>query len=266
VAADETAAGPAETEGTAQGRRVLDLLWRGGTGTGTTAARGPRPKTNLAEVVGTAVALTDAEGLDALSMRKVAERLGVGAMSLYTYVPGRSELVELMVDRVYGGQEPPPAGLGWADRLRHWAGQTLRLYAAHPWLLETNPSRQPIGPHVLDASESLHATLLDGGFVGAQNVAVANLVRWQLIGIAQATVVDDYEARRTGISADDYWASRASFWETYYDTERYPATTAVWSAGGFDDPAAGDGAAMVERLVRAVERLSVEQQPSAEGR
>jgi AcrR family transcriptional regulator len=256
VAAEEPAAPPDGTAGTAQGRRVLELLWRGG---GTAAGRGPRPKTTLAEVVGAAVALADAEGLDALSMRKVAERLGVGAMSLYTYVPGRSELVELMVDRVYAEQEPPPAGLGWADRLRHWARQTLRVYAAHPWLLETNPSRQPIGPHVLDASESLHATLLDGGFVGAQNAAVANLVRWQLIGIARATVVDDYEARRTGISADDYWASRASFWETYYDTERYPATTAVWSAGGFDDPAAADGSAMVERLVQAVERLSTEQ-------
>ena len=58
-------------------------------------------------MVDAGVAIADADGLDALSMRKVASRLGVGAMSLYTYVPGRSELMELMIDPVYAELELP---------------------------------------------------------------------------------------------------------------------------------------------------------------
>ena len=69
--------------------------------------RGPKPRISLTDVVAAGVAIADAEGMAALSMRKVANRLGVGAMSLYTYVPGRSELVELMIDRVYSEHALP---------------------------------------------------------------------------------------------------------------------------------------------------------------
>ena len=69
--------------------------------------RGPKPRISLPDVVAAGVAIADAGGLAALSMRKVAGRLGVGPMSLYTYVPGRSELVELMIDHVYGEHALP---------------------------------------------------------------------------------------------------------------------------------------------------------------
>ena len=109
------------------------------------------------------VAIADTEGMAALSMRKVASRLGVGAMSLYTYVPGRSELVELMIDRVYGEHALPSSELPWKQRVEEWARATWRIYAAHPWLLDYNMARLPVGPHVLDASEALYAALLAAG-------------------------------------------------------------------------------------------------------
>ena len=85
--------------GTPEGRRVVELLWAPPQ---QPPVRGPRPRISLADIVAAGVAIADADGLAALSMRKVASRLGVGPMSLYTYVPGRSELVELMIDHVYG--------------------------------------------------------------------------------------------------------------------------------------------------------------------
>ena len=63
--------------------------------------RGPKPGLTVEQIVGAAVALADEEGIEQLSMRKVADRLGTGAMSLYRYVPGKTELLELMYDTIH---------------------------------------------------------------------------------------------------------------------------------------------------------------------
>src|SRR5688572_32372830 len=91
-------------------RRTMELLW----GRGEPATRGPKPALEVATIVRTAIELADAEGLAAVSMRKIGERLGRSAMALYTYVPGKAELLDLMLDTVYGEQPVPDAAtLGW---------------------------------------------------------------------------------------------------------------------------------------------------------
>ena len=240
--------------GTPEGRRVVELLWDP---PAPAPGRGPRPKTSLTEVVDAGVSIADAEGLEALSMRKVAARLEIGAMSLYTYVPGRSELIELMIDRVYAEHARPDPGLSWRARLEQWTRATWATYAAHPWLLDYNMARLPIGPHVLDVEESLYAALYAAGFTGAQNVAIANLIRWQLIGAARSTIGDAAEERHTGVSAEAYWESRASFWVTHFDAARFPTMAAVWADGGFDDPAGWDFEQMITRLLDSIEQLAL---------
>jgi len=239
--------------GTPEGRRVVELLWAP---TQQSPVRGPKPRISLAEVVAAGVAIADAEGLAALSMRKVASRLAVGAMSLYTYVPGRSELVELMIDHVYAEHAIPAPELQWRQRVEQWARETWRIYAAHPWLLDYNMARLPIGPHVMDVSEALYAALRDAGFIGAENVAISNLIQWQLLGAARSMISDADEARHTGVSAEAYWDSRASFWVTYFDWNRYPNTAAIWEAGGFDDPSGWDFERMLDRLLTGIEQLA----------
>ena len=253
TASDPTVEQSAAQVGTPEGRRVVELLWDPPT---PPAGRGPRPRTSLPEVVDAGVAIADAEGLDALSIRKVASHLGIGAMSLYTYVPGRSELIELMIDRVYADHSLPDPALGWRARLEIWTRATWATYAAHPWLLEYNMARLPIGPRVLDVEEALYAALDAAGFTGAENVALANLIRWQLLGAARSTISDAAEERHTGVSAEAYWESRSSFWLTYFDAERYPTMAAVWEAGGFDDPAGWDLDRMITRLLDGIEQLA----------
>jgi AcrR family transcriptional regulator len=242
-----------EHPGTPEGRRVVDLLWAP---MQQPPVRGPKPRISLADVVAAGGAIADTEGMAALSMRKVASRLGVGAMSLYTYVPGRSELVELMIDRVYGEHALPDPELPWQQQVEQWARETWRIYGAHPWLLDYNMARLPVGPHVLDVSEALYAALLAGGFTGAENVAISNLIQWQLLGAARSMISDADEARHTGVSAEAYWDSRASFWETYFDWNRYPTMAAIWEAGGFDDPAGWDFERMLHRLITGIEQLA----------
>jgi AcrR family transcriptional regulator len=246
---DET---PAEV-GTPEGRRVIELLWDLQP---PSPGRGPRPRTRLVDVIEAGVAIADEEGLDALSIRKVAGRLGIGAMSLYTYVPGRSELIELMIDRVYADHGLPDPALGWRVRVEQWMRSTWRTYSAHPWLLDYNMARLPVGPNVLDVDEALYAALVAAGFTGAENVAIANLIRWQLLGAARSVIGDAAEERHTGVSAEAYWESRSSFWTTYFDWDRYPTMAAIWEGGGFDDPAGYDVERMISWLLDEVERLA----------
>jgi AcrR family transcriptional regulator len=245
--------GPEEQPGTSEGRRVVELLW---SPPPLPPVRGPKPRISLADVVAAGAAIADTEGMAALSMRKVASRLGVGAMSLYTYVPGRSELVELMIDRVYGEHALPSPELPWQQQVEQWARETWRIYAAHPWLLDYNMARLPVGPHVLDVSEALYAALLAAGFTGAENVAMSNLIQWQLLGAGRSMISDADEARHTGVSAEAYWDSRASFWVTHFDWDRYPTMAAIWEAGGFDDPAGWDFERMLHRLLTGIEQLA----------
>ena len=239
--------------GTPEGRRVIECLWNPHP---PPAGRGPRPRTSLFAVLDAGVAIADTEGLAALSIRKVAGRLGIGAMSVYTYVPGRSELIELMIDRVYADHGVPDPALGWRERTEAWMRATWRIYSEHSWLLDYNMARLPVGPHVLDVEEALYAGLYAAGFTGAENVAVANLIRWQLLGAARSMISDAAEERHTGVSAEAYWESRSSFWSTYFDETRFPTMAAIWSSGGFDDPAGYDVERMITWLLAGIEQLA----------
>lgn len=244
--------GSSENElGTEQGRRILQLLWEPTASAG--PSRGPKPKLALIDVIDGGVALADADGLASVSMRKVAGRLGVGAMSLYTYVPGRDELLELMVNRVHAELVPPAAELSWRADVEHQVGERWRMYERHPWLLDLNTARLPVGPHVLDADEALYAALQRAGLRGTDVVSTSNLLLWQLLGAARSQITDSDQARRTGTSAEAYWESRASFWSTYFDEDRYPTMAAVWAAGGFDDDQAYAFDRLLARLLDALE-------------
>ncbi len=97
---------PTTTSGTGDVHRSLELLWDGGG----QPSRGPRRGLTLDRITAAAVALADTEGLGAVSMRRLATELGVGTMTLYRYVPGKAELLDLMLDRVHGEPSPrPPA-------------------------------------------------------------------------------------------------------------------------------------------------------------
>src|SRR5438045_4162211 len=90
--------------GQGDARRSMSLLWRtkeakGGQPAGKRSAPGPKPALSVDAIVDAGIALADAEGLSALSMRAVGARLGRTAMALYTYVPSKSELLDLMYDR-----------------------------------------------------------------------------------------------------------------------------------------------------------------------
>src|ERR1044071_3019307 len=126
--------------------RTLTLLWRRTLGT-PQGSRGPRQRFSVDEVVRAAIDVADAEGLPAFSMRKVADRLGLKLMSIYTYVPGRSELIGLMIDEVAGEQTLTSHEGSLRERLTTIARHLWDEFHRHPWLLQVETARPWIGPH-----------------------------------------------------------------------------------------------------------------------
>jgi AcrR family transcriptional regulator len=116
-------------------------------------SRGPKPLLTIEGIADAAIGIADAEGLGAVSMQRVAEALGFTKMSLYRYLPGKAELVALMVERGIG--EPPDVDLGgsWQGGLRTWSGQLLAAYMRHPWALGATVGPRLIGPNELSWME-----------------------------------------------------------------------------------------------------------------
>jgi AcrR family transcriptional regulator len=228
--------------------RRLALLWD----PPAPPTRGRKARLTLDEVVTAGIAVAQEVGLDALSMRRVAARLDMGAMSLYTYVPGRTELVDLMIDRAFGELDLPPAGTPWRTGLAHYAREVWDLYQRHPWILQTNQWRLPLAPHVLDSQEAGLRTLVDTGLPAEQVVEILALVDAFVRGLARAAVAEAVEKDTSGMSSDEYWTSMSSFWADWFDVERYPVMTRIWEAGGFDTPADPFDASL-DRLLDGVE-------------
>ncbi len=85
-----------------------------------------------------------------MSMRRVADELGVGAMTLYRYVPGKAELLDvMMLDTVYGELPRREVDGDWRAKLDEVARENRELYLRHPWLLQVATSRPPLGPHLM---------------------------------------------------------------------------------------------------------------------
>ncbi len=244
--------------GTPEGRAMIRLLWD----PPAPSSRGPKQKISLEQIVQAGMDLSAEDGWEGLSMRKVAQRLGVGVMSLYTYVPGKEELFELMVDRAYGTRRLPDTTAPWRRQVELHAAEARSMYARFPWMLHANLWRTPLGPHVMDQQEDPYRAVLSSGLSKADTVRVTGAVEAHDFGVARGEITDAREASRTGISAGDYWDSRASFWGTYYSAERFPTMTAIWESGAFDDPPSTGAEFGLARLLDGVELLIERQKKS----
>ncbi|MEV6343922.1 TetR/AcrR family transcriptional regulator C-terminal domain-containing protein [Actinoplanes sp. NPDC051851] len=120
--------------------------------------RGPKPALTVEAIADAATAIADAEGLAAVSMQRVAADLGFTKMSLYRYLPGRAELVAVMLERALG-PAPEISGGSWRDALVTWSECLREAYIGHPWALEAVIGNRPIGPHEMGWMEAALARI-----------------------------------------------------------------------------------------------------------
>lgn len=212
---------------------VLPLLWRHVVPlTDDTPRRGPRPKVTLDRVVDEAIALADADGLDAVTVRVLAQRLGVGAMTLYGHVPTRDDLVVLMVDQTVGRRELPPLTGSWRERLRRVAEVQLADGREHPWLLDVAGVRAWLGPHV-GARYEWQLSAVDG--IGLDDVEMDQAVTL-VLGLADRVARAEHAVRRTaretGLTDLEWWEANAEALATYAAHRDWPLAGRVGQAAG----------------------------------
>ena len=228
--------------------RSLPLLWRDQK----RPTRGPRPGLTVDRIVAAAVELADAEGLGALSMRRVADRLGVGTMSLYTYVPGKAELLDVMLDTVLAEVARPDGAGGWRAGLERRAREDWALFHRHPWMLQISPARALLGPNETELFEASLSAVAGTGLSGAEMVLAVSLVGEYTRGAAQSAVGAAMAEQRTGISDEQWWAAREPLFDKYFDPSRYPNVTRVAAEGAFEQPA-GDATYTVAQAQQSFE-------------
>ncbi len=125
------------------------------------AAVGRPAERSRAEITAAAVALADEEGLEAVSMRRVATALGTGAASLYRYVANRDDLLELMIDSTAGEYDLPAPSGDWQADLLAVARQARQIMRRHPWLPALVITRPALGPCGIDVLEHVLDVLAD---------------------------------------------------------------------------------------------------------
>lgn len=207
--------------------QLLTLLWRGDE----TPSR--RSGLTVGRIVDAGIELADVHGLDVLSMRRVADHLGVGTMSLYTYVPGKRELVLLMIDQVFGEL---PGDLGddphWRVRLRTVADHHWRLYERHPWLLDVPITRPVVGPNLTDRYE-LDLSSVDGlGLDEHEMNAAVELVLSLVVSAAERLRGIREDAAASGMSDDEWWSSVFPTLARVMGSREYPLSARVGAAIG----------------------------------
>ncbi|MEU4532840.1 TetR/AcrR family transcriptional regulator [Micromonospora ureilytica] len=262
-----------EHSGAGNPATILRLLWRHQR-VSTEALRGRRPRLSIDRVIETAVALADAGGLAAASIHHVAKALGVGSMTLYTYVPSKAELLDLMVDAIMAERDLPlagdPAPEGWRARVDLYVDRTRAMLRRHPWAPQVSMTRPPLGPGTMAAREYLVATFADTSLSPRQINAVAQAVGAFVDGAAAMEVRELEVERLTGQSQEVWWHERQVFWDEYFDVERYPAIARLWHAGGYDDPQPpgaeqGPYAFGLDRMLVGIDQLiTLSRQPAPE--
>jgi AcrR family transcriptional regulator len=199
--------------------RALEILWRG--------APAVRRSRGLSRerIVEAAIELADADGLGALSMARLAERLGCGTMSLYRHVANKDELVTFMLS---AGPGPPPApknGIDWRGALTDWATGLWDVYHRHPWILQAAAAGPPADPGQLAWLDAGLASLASTGLAERDKLAVVMAV----LHFARGAAALDIEAAGH-LDGPEY----PELLRRVLDADRFPALAAALEGGVFD--------------------------------
>lgn len=173
-------------------------------------------------IVAAAVALADEGGLDAVSVRKVAARLGAGPMRLYGFIATMDELFDLMVDAVHAEMLPPEPSGDWRETLRALSHRTRLTVLRHEWLADLLGGRPALGPNGLAVTEAKLAAL--DGLAGIDTVLRAvETVSSYCIGAIRREMANVRAERTSGLSKREWQHASGPYVTRMLETGRFPA-------------------------------------------
>ncbi|WP_191089753.1 TetR/AcrR family transcriptional regulator [Nesterenkonia ebinurensis] len=211
--------------------KSLQLLWEGLP----EPEKGPKPKLRLEQIVAAGIDLADADGLEALSMRRLAEKLGVGTMSLYRYVPSKNELLNLMLDTVVGPSHTRMTSprLGWREFLAITAHEGRQLYLAHPWTLQANWSRPVLGPNSVADLDLFMTGVKELPLSDREKMNLATVLDSHVMGAVRQELLWQKAAAESDMTDEEFWTYQLPTLERAMESGRFP-TLAQLSEDTFD--------------------------------
>jgi AcrR family transcriptional regulator len=153
-------------------------------GLGNTGAE-RRAQLTRERVVGAGIELADRDGIESISMRRLAQELGVEAMSLYTHVRNKDDLLDGMVDAVIGKIPTSADGADWKTSLRQMVLAARSIMLAHPWAPRLIESRTTPGPATMRYINTVLGLLREGGFTIAQSHHAIHILGSRALGFTQ---------------------------------------------------------------------------------
>ncbi|MFC7265494.1 TetR/AcrR family transcriptional regulator C-terminal domain-containing protein [Streptomyces lutosisoli] len=192
------------------------------------AGKGPAPSRTRAEITAAAIAIADAEGIDALSMRRVAKELGTGTASLYRYLASKDDLLDLMLDAVAAEDGGPPAPTGdWRGDLRTLAYRSRATIHRHPWMTSLAAGRPSLGPNSLDATEHALAALDPLGFDIDVMITVVDTLHAFVRGYAIGELAQQEAVRRSGVGNQEWMDAHTPYLDKVVKAGRHPLLARV---------------------------------------
>ena len=186
-------------------------------------------------IVAVAIELADADGLAAVSLRKVAAALGTGPMRLYGYIETKEELFDLMVDAVYGEVRLPEPSSDWRSGLREIAHETWHCALRHEWFGELLGGRPHLGPNALRYLEIAFATFGDRD---ADTIMVTfGALNSYVVGALRTALAELNAERASGMTEDEWRQTRGPYLARMMETGRYPALAKIMAETTYPDPA-----------------------------
>lgn len=200
-------------------RRSLTLLWS----ERPKGQRGPRAKLSVERIAQAAIQVADADGLEALSMQRIAAELGYSTMSLYNHIPSKDLLLEVAAD--IGAGAPPDLGTDEDLRqaVRHWVGALWAGLRLRPWMLRVPLHHAPLGPNQLAWLDRLLRPLLAAGLVGSE----ARVAALHLTAVVRGTAQISMNMTGDNGTGDGIPPDLTHVVAEFLDPADYPALTAV---------------------------------------
>ncbi len=218
--------------------------------------RGPQPAYSRDQIAAAAVKIADAEGLQAVSMRRIAGELGSGATSLYRYITKKDELLDLMSEAVLEVERLPKPSGDWRADLRKIAYHMRAMSLRHPWTIGISTSRSALGPNTLRCLELTLSVIDNLGLDIDEMLVISNTLFTSVRGYAAGEIAEVEASRRSGLNREQWMRSRAEHTQAILRTGKYPMfTRVVKDARAPHDPdAAQHGFAMgLEHLLNGIE-------------
>jgi AcrR family transcriptional regulator len=192
------------------------------------AARGPAPTHSRAEITATAIALADSEGIDAVSMRRVAAGLAAGTGTLYRYLARKDDLIDLMIDAVEGEDGgPDPLSGDWRQDLRAFARRARSIMHRHPWVAVLAAGRPTLGPNGLRLVEHTLSAIAELGLTIDEMLVSVETLQAFVRGYTLGELAEQEAIRRSGLDRGQWMTAHAPYMQKIIDEGHHPLVARV---------------------------------------